>query len=392
MTAAVKRMPHIAALALAAVLSLVVVGLPASTTGAQLSASAPVKKVSSGVGNWCSVPNPGLKRNLYKLSEFPTVEVPDTASTRTSVKMLVIPVVNNSDFDPTGGENSVAGAQPGQLGVRLWSCTDPSALSSVSIKATAWRGSYDASNFVSQTLPSATNKFASARLNPSGGLTAGATQPGTVAGAELRDLHRGKNLQAAETTVDGVTARYSWILSNGRDKSMTNHKKAPACVTAGSRCVVTPTSGGDGAAGLAKAFSNNGSGPASPAVSENSVTFLAQKYYSSIKQVQCRSQSWFFGWGAFGAYQDVTGPSCPANTLTTRWDVPRTVDKTVVAGTRPAAMDTVLAPVASTDTVDSLLQDESGTKIQYVVLEWWGTVPTRDGKLMPDMEVEVFVN
>src|SRR5690606_508396 len=149
---------------------------------------------------------------------------------------------------------------------------------------------------------------------------------------------------------------------------------------------------GDGVAGLGKAFSHNGLGPVSPAVTENSVTFLAQKYYSSIEQTQCRSQTWFFGWSTWGEWEDVSGPACSSNTLVKRWDSPRTVDKAVVAGTRPTATDTVLAPVASSDTVQSLLQDKSGTKVQYVVLEWWGTVPTANGKPMPDMEVEVFVN
>ncbi|SEB92169.1 hypothetical protein SAMN04489806_2131 [Paramicrobacterium humi] len=293
--------------------------------------------------------------------------------------MLVLPVANDGSFAPVTPLSSTVGATQNQLGVRLWSCANLTA-SAGNLKVTAWRGDY-ASNAFSWTTAPTLGSFASARLAATStkALDA-ATTAATDPGSELRDLHRSQDLLGG--VVDGtdpVTGRYSWLLSTGRSKTATTAD--PACAAAA--CSLTP---GAGITGFANVFSSDMSAAASGGVSGNSVTYLAKKYYEygtrTVKVCQERSGIWPF----FGDWTDTD--ACGTNGLFKQY---RQVDREftgsavpVPASGKPAAQATTLSPAAGAS-VDGLLRDKTGTKLQWVVLEWWGSqAPT-------DLEIEVFV-
>jgi hypothetical protein len=90
-------------------------------------------------------------------------------------------------------------------------------------------------------------------------------------------------------------------------------------------------------------------------------------------------------WGPWSPYTDATGGACPSNTNRIQYQS-RTVQQTVDIDAAPTITPTVLAP-AGTASINDLLRDTTGTKIQYVVLEWWG-----QGTPPADLEIEVFVS
>ena len=399
------RMPRITAIAAMAALTMIVVGLPAATTGAHLTAS-DTATGAAGVGNWCSVPNPTVSKNVYKLSDFTAISAPEAANngTTSAVKMLIIPVVNDGSFDPIEPLPAQVSAVDNQLGVRLWSCT-PTMSTTQSIKLTAWRGNYaapNASSFAWDVAPSASVSFAEARLKSTSTLSVNTpTSSSTLPGVELRDLHRNINKLGGVTGgTDPVTMRYSWMLTSGRTEGA-SYTSDPAC--ASKTCHV------DGASGVTdynSVFSGIDTAAAVNAVSKNSTTYLAEKYYSSTgawpttstttNQLQCstrtrtrqwdqRNQEWDYGtWSSWSSYVNATGTNCGTNSSTVEYRS-QTVPITGVADAAPTVAPTVLDP-KGTSTNDALLRDTTGTKIQYVVLEWWGT-----GTPPADLEVEVFV-
>lgn len=367
------RMPRIAIAALAAAVTVLAIGMPAGTTAASLTATGSAT-ASAGVGNWCSVPNPAVSKNVYKLSDFTAIDAPETAGGSTPVRMLVLPVVNDGSFDPVEPLPAQVAAVTDQLGVRLWSCT-PFMSTTQAIKLTAWRGAYGstaASTFVWDVAPSATVSFAQARLNTVAATAMnGATTATTKPGVELRDVHRGINkLGGVSAGIDPVTARYSWLLSTGRDKNSA-HYSDPLC--AALDCHVD---GGVGITDVNTVFSGDESAVAANAVSANSATYLAEKYsMASGTTLECRWRNVNATNENWSAWEKATGATCPTK--------PQHVSesRTVIAVT-----PTVLAP-RGTSTITDLLRDTTGTKIQFVVLEWWGT-----GTPPADLEVEVFVS
>jgi hypothetical protein len=187
--------------------------------------------------------------------------------------------------------------------------------------------------------------------------------------------------------------RYSWLLSNGRNKQTGVPQQEPGCSSAS--CVVTPTTGGDGTS-FANAFSHDDAAASAGAVVGNSATFLANKYYgtggvwpSTTKdQLQCSYRDWW-GLGSWSPWADTNASSCPESETSFRTYRSQTVQRTTNAD--PAALPTVLDP--STSSVDTVLQDKTGAVVQFVVLEWWGSATTTTNGTMPaDLEVEVFVN
>lgn len=393
---AILRMPLTTAIAATAVLTLIVVGMPAATTGAYLTAD-DTTTGATGIGNWCSVPNPAVSKNVYKLSDFTAINAPEASNngTTSSVRMLVLPVVNDGSFDPIEALPAQVPAADNQLGVRLWSCT-PSMSETQSIKLTAWRGNYAAPNantFAWDVMPTASVSFAEARLTSTSNLSVNtATSSSTFPGVELRDLHRNINRLGGVTGgTDPVTMRYSWMLTTGRSEGA-GYTSDPAC--ANKTCHV------DGAGGVTNyntVFSGVDTAAAANAVSKNSTTYLAEKYYAASgawptttatqDQLQCsyryRSNPGS-QWSGWSEYVDTAGTSCPDDT--NRIDYrSRTVQETVTVDAEPTATPTVIAP-RGTSTIDSVLRDTTGTKVQYVVLEWWGT-----GTPPADLEIEVFV-
>ena len=391
------RTPRVVLAAAVAAAAIIAVGLPASTTSASLSATGSAT-ASAGIGNWCAVPNPTVSKNVYKLSDFSTINAPEASNNGSvsSVRMLVVPVVNNGSFDPVAALPAQAAAVDDQLGVRLWSCTR-SMNSDQWLKLTAWRGDYappSASSFAWDVAPSSTVSFAESRLKTTSTLSVNApTTSASLPGVELRDLHRNINKLGGQSgaNADPVTMRYSWMLTTGRAKDATSTND-PAC--ASKTCHV------DGAGGVLNyntTFSGDDSAASAHAVSGNSTTYLAEKYYApsgvwpttttTHDQLQCRSRSRInpgADWGPWSAYTDASGTSCPPNTNRLQTES-RTVQVTAVVDAAPTVTPTVIAPAGSTPMYD-LLRDATGTKIQYVVLEWWGP-----GAPPADLEIEVFV-
>lgn len=374
----------------AAIVTALAVGLPAATTRANLTDVRSTTSAATTAGDWCAVPGTSQFSNVYKLSDFTPVNAPEGSGT-TAVRMFILPVVNNGDFAPVGGASTVPTAQTGQVGLRLWGCSDLNA-SAASIKATAWRSTY-ATQSLSWDVPPSNLPLSAARLSATGTLTAGATSSQTRPGAELRDLHRGKNSQGGMTAAgaNGVTTRYSWLLSNGRDKTPAKHQLAPVCSVATAACAITPVSGGDGVPGLANAFSTSETAPTAGAVSGNSAIFLASKYYASggtwpkttttVTGVECR---WFrMTAGGWTSWEFFERSSCPQ-----RWgwvSDSRPASRALESDSAPSSSPTILQSAAGL-AQEQLLRDVSGDYLQWVVLEWWG------GSNPPsDIEVEVFV-
>lgn len=357
----------------AALVTVVAIAIPTAGTLAQLTSQ---KSTTStvGTGDWCATPDTSSKKNVYKLSDFTSVAAPEHAGGSTDVRMLVLPVVNDGSYAPTSPLPSQIQAADNQLGIRLWSCTS-SMSSTGNFKATAWRGAYGTNPFTWTTAPTK-GSFAQARLNANGtpALNA-ATTPQTNPGMELRDLHRSLNgLGGTVQGVNPVTSRYSWLFSSGRSKG-TNYTADPSCAT--TSCVLNA---GSGVAGYNNAFSGDPSAAASSAVSANSTTYLAETYGSqstTTKQVCQQSPWWPENW------TDTTLSPCPTyGTSSTQY---RVVEKSVTTNsvsTTPRA--TTLAD-AGASSADALVRDTTGTKLQWVVLEWWGGAPSAD------MAVEVFV-
>ncbi|GGE92666.1 hypothetical protein [Mycetocola zhadangensis] len=310
-----------------AALAVVFAGMPAATTDASLTSAEVTKTGASGVGNWCSVPNPTAETNVYKVSEFPTLNAPEGSGATTAVQMIIVPVIDDASFAPV---QSVTAA-PNQVGIRLWSCSDLPAVNSTSLKMTSWRStSYEPSRFVwGQPGTPTVGQFASARLQTnSNPISNAATNTGTVPATELRDLHRGYNFlgAAAGANPQPVTTRYSWLLDAGRTN--TNTGADPVCST--SSCRVTPGTGV-----TVRAASPTTVATATNAYTAKSVTYLAETYGNGDATRCCTPTP--------STVADVNGTSA-ANLL------------------------------------------RSSTQTQWVVLEWWGTTPPA-----PDLMVEVFV-
>lgn len=378
------------AAAFAVIVALLAVGLPAATTSANLTSVGSATAAATATGDWCAVPGTSQFKNVYKLSDFTSISAPD-GNGSTAVRMFVLPVVNNGDFTPVGGASTVPAAQSGQIGVRLWGCSDVTSSAS-SVKATVWRSNYGTQPFTWDASPDRV-PFSAARLNTTGALSTGVTSSQTKPGAELRDLHRGLNTQGGTSSAgtNGVAMRYSWLLSNGRDKTAAKHALAPICSVATAACAITPVSGGDGVAGLAKAFSVNETAAPNGAVSGNSATFLANKYYSTggtwpkttntVSGVECRW--WRLGNGGWSPWEFFERSSCP---LQWGWDSDsRPATRATEIDSAPTITPTILQSSAGLSR-EQVLRDTSGEYLQWVVLEWWG------GSNPPaDVEIEVFV-
>ena len=185
--------------------------------------------------------------------------------------------------------------------------------------------------------------------------------------------------------------RYSWLLSNGRDKTATKHTLAPNCLVATAACAITPVAGGDGVSGLAKAYSTNESTAPAGAVSGNSATFLANKYYATggtwptttktVSGVDCRWYRIFAG--GWTPWEFFERSSCPPQF---GWDSDsRPATRTTEIDGAPTVTPTILKSAAGLSK-EQMLRDTSGEYLQWVVLEWWG------GSNPPaDIEIEVFV-
>jgi hypothetical protein len=389
--------------AAAAVVALLAIGIPASTTVANLTSSGSATAATTATGDWCAVPGPTQFPNVYRLSDFTEIQAPESTTNagaaKTTVRMLVLPVVNDGSFNPVEPLPAQVGGVDNQLGVRLWSCTENMSTNQ-SIKLTSWRGNYAntaANAWAWDVAPSATVPFAKARLNTTAALAVnGATTNNTQPGTELRDVHRGINGLGGQagTNADPVTMRYSWMLTNGRTKNG-DFANDPTCTS--KTCHVD---GGSGVANYNNVFSGLETAAASNAVSRNSTTYLAEKYYTAnglwptttttTSQLQCsystRERVWFWytDWSSWSPYTDATGSACLAdNDL--RQSRSQTVPRTGTADGAPTVTPTVLNPKGAS-TNGALIRDTTGTLIQYVVLEWWGT-----GTPPADLEVEVFV-
>jgi hypothetical protein len=319
----------ILAASLAAVL--LVIGIPAAGTGAYLTSTKNVT-ATAALGEWCGVPSSATHKNVYPLADFPAVTVPAAGGGTTSVRMIELPVVRDASFAPV---QAVSGSR-GQLGVRLWSCSDTSALAG-QVKATSWRGDYANRQAFTWTTAPTLGSFASARLNPaSSGIVNAATSASTNPGAELRDLHRGLNSLGGRgfLQADKVTMRYGWLLESFR--SANNAAAEPSC--GGQLCALRP---GDGAA-LSTAFSNTSASVPATGTPGRTATYGGEKYWSAG--------------GSWGCAFFACAPS-----------------------------SSILDPVTGAS-VDSLVRDTSGSDLQWVVLEWRGTAT-----VPADLAVEVYV-
>jgi hypothetical protein len=246
--------------------------------------------------------------------------------------MIELPVVRDASYAPV---QTVAGSR-GQLGIRLWSCSDTSRLAG-QLKVTSWRGDYDDGQAFAWTTAPTLGSFATARLNPaSTGIVNSTTTAATNPGAELRDLHRGLNALGGRgfLQADKVTMRYSWLLDSYR--SAGNPAADPSC---GSQtCEIRPS---DGAA-ISSAFSNASTSVPATGTPGRTATYGAEKYWSSG--------------GRWGCFFVACAPS-----------------------------GSILDPVAGMS-VDALVRDATGTDLQWVVLEWRSTAD-----VPADLAVEVYV-
>lgn len=216
---------------------------------------------------------------------------------------------------------AVPGAVSGQLGIRLWGCS-PLPNDSARIKATAWRGNGAAVQGWA-TAPAA-GTFSSARLSLSG-RTADALE-------ELHDDGDDSDGWGSGTAMEASTSRYSWILDEGR--SLSAPAAHPTCSRPG--CDVEPRH----AQRVRSVFSVDDAAPAAGNVVSNSATYLASRFYAPGG-----------GWPASGGGR---------------------------------AQPTVLEPSAG-QSVEALLADNTGSRLQWVVLEVRGSIPA-------DYAVEVFVS
>ncbi len=310
---------------------LLLVGIPAAETGAYLTSKANVSTAAT-MGEWCAVPSSTTHPNVYNLRSFPTIAAPEPGRGPANVRMIELPVVRDASFAPI---QSVSGAR-GQIGIRLWSCSETSRLGG-QLKATSWRGDYDDGQSFSWATAPTLGSFAKARLNPSSNAVVNtATNAATNPGAELRDLHRGLNELGGRgfLQADKVTMRYSWMLDSYR--SPTNPSSDPSC---GSQlCELRP---GDGAA-ISAAFSNSSASVPTTGTPGRTATYSAEKYWSPG--------------GRWGCFLSACAPSA-----------------------------SLLDPAAG-ETVNELVRDTSGTSLQWVVLEWFGTAD-----VPADLAVEVYV-
>lgn len=217
--------------------------VPTTLTAAYLTAEQTAQQTVGGVGRWCSVPTPEKQSNVYRLSAMPYY-------TSSESRMAIVPVVNNGEYGPSGGER--------RLGVRLWAC-DGSRLSSGSqVKITAWRNTGSrVSNKV--WLPRHGSGFAGHRLNPTQGF-----------GAEIVRLHReGSTSLLNSSLVLSDRSKYSWLVASGRSKNLRDAR--PGCATV--LCSITI----DPVPTFTDAFNSDTGTSRTPS---NSVEYLASGYWS----------------------------------------------------------------------------------------------------------------
>lgn len=345
--------------AVIAAFALLLGGIPTAVTGAYLTASATASSAAA-VGNWCGVPDSATNANVYPLNTFTSV----TASGTTS-RMMIVPVLNNGDFDAS----SAATGADGQLGVRLWSCT-PTALTGT-VKATAWRGVGTAANVSGYS-----TSMAQARVNPAA----------SGLGAELRDLHRAATSTTTKDTTSGMnvtSSRYTWLLDSTRT-SGADFASVPAC--ADRTCAVAPSKTGTS---FANAFSGTESATTANAVQGNSATYLGGTYYPkngawpttsrTLTQTEINKCNYFLSWLFNPSECSWSQRWAPGSTTTTT---------TVQVDNDPVVYPKVLTATNTATAAQrtAALNDTTGDVVQWVVLEWTGsTIPATD------MEIEVYV-
>ena len=189
--------------------------------------------------------------------------------------------------------------------------------------------------------------------------------------------------------------RYTWLLDQFRKKGGTLSAADPECVIPSGGDAKSCTVARGNGVSSADAFSVDDSEAPSNAVAANSVSYLGEKYYASkglwpgatTQQPECDRRAAFLGIPYGGVTTiSVVGNSCPRNDS---WNVYSNFRITpVFTPNRSATPTNTTLPPLTVSNSQEILQDTSGDVVQYVVLEWWGTLPaTASGKL----SMEVFI-
>lgn len=215
--------------------------VPTAVTVARFTSEDTAASTSGGTGQWCAVPTPETQSNVYRLQDMPQYTFGDDTS-----HMIIVPVVNNGEFGPTGGN--------GRIGARLWACDSSQLTDDSWVKVTSLRRHGTAEELVWTNRQS--EGFAGHRLNPEEGF-----------GAQLSQLHR-------QGSGDGVVrgyerSEYTWLVSSGRTKEVTD--AFPACSDSECQIDLTPH------ATFAQGFQHDTGTDRAP---DNAVEYLGSGYWS----------------------------------------------------------------------------------------------------------------
>lgn len=286
--------------------------IPSGVTGAFWTTSAAGNAVTPGVGDWCATPDPATNAQAYRLSDFPTV----LGSEGTQVRIIAVPVANNSNWNLPGGNRTLA--------VRLSSCA--TTLTSFNLRATAWSNS---------TAPGAITWASGSGIAPGSrlDLTQGY-------GLEIQALARWGVLPpntGGTTATNSNARRFSWLVSTPR--STTNTGGNPTC---NNRNNCTPS--------LVEIDGNTGSTSNTWVAAGSPVaTFPPSYIYPAETYAVNNNAVGGTDWAAANGLAAGSGNSASASTVT-------------------------LVP----STGDAALTSPDGNLMQWVVIEWWGNTPSTD--------------
>jgi hypothetical protein len=316
--------------ALAVGFALVLSSLSTQGTGATWTTTTTASTAAAGTGQWCAAPDPSeVGARFIRLSTV-------TTSVGTNEHMAIIPVANNAAWG--GGTGSKT------LGVRLWGCqTAPAG----TLRVTAW----------SNPTPSVTDTWlagSTTTVAPTSRL-----DPGSNLGAQLKGLSMAASVTATNTLLglggtSGDLRRYSWLISGGRTSAAPS-TDPPQCnystlVPASPTCSVTITNSSGGDSTFASLFN---------ILPWSGSTITANPYTARTWATETPT-----GWDAANAWLTNTNTGILQN------------------GTVAAA--TTLTGTSSTDA--TLLGTTDGNQMQWVVIEWTGTVTPPS-----DLVLEVFL-
>lgn len=329
-----RRLPR--PLILAVLLACLVLGLPTAVTGAYWTTRHDAPATTAGTGRWCSVPNHQLQPNVYPLTTFPTIPLPEGGT----VRMLAVPVVNNASYGPAKITSTVK--------VRLWACNAQALTTAPTMKVTAWRKASAAT-----TDPLVWNAAATSPLSTSYSATLPAQRLNLTTGwgKKLQDFHRlGSNNGTSVT--DPLRTQYSWIIGHGRTKTTPTTDASCTYSSLLGSCEINT----NGYPKWADAFRAD-TGTAGDYT--NSVTYTARKF-----------------WTGSGTWPTTTPQptDLQLDAYTPALSLPYNTGTTTVTNNQ-------LSPTTTNGT-------PTGRQVEWVVMEWWGTTPASYGDLAAEVLLE----